>query len=460
MNRSSACPGDGAVIASKLLALMFSLVILGNALLVRRLLGTWFAPSAMFALFWFGFTFVPLIALFTVAVNPWALAYICAGTLAFSASAFVFFDWDRAMARNAAKPPPETYFNTPFLRTVFAAAALISIPCFFLNMAVQGFSVSDLFSRMFETASTYALMRYTESLTPNIYSGIGIVMAYVAVMTGGLLFGSSRSRRQSILTLLGAFLPALAQLLFESAKGLLFFFMVLFFAGVLVTRIFRGQFHLLDRSTLRKSAIGVAVLAPLIIVSFLSRGLYAVEDPELLRTSMTQYAVTYAFGHLYAFSDWFSFRMGLTASQPYNADPTGYGFYTFMSLFHLAGSTRTVPLGIYEEIYTYADLISTNIYTLYRGLIIDFGMAGGLVFSFASGLAMNLSYYVLLHARKPVLSVVGFILTVGYCYMSFALSMWTWNIIPVVAVGLAIFLYANRVIQASGIRALPQLRET
>src|SRR6266436_455289 len=63
-------------IYEKCFALVFSLMILGQAYLVRRYVGTWLFPACIFGLFWFGFTFFPLAILFWVPVNPYAIAFI------------------------------------------------------------------------------------------------------------------------------------------------------------------------------------------------------------------------------------------------------------------------------------------------------------------------------------------------------------------------------------------------
>ena len=60
----------------KCLALSFSLMILGQAYLVRRYVGTWLFPACLFGLFWFGYTFVPLAILFWVPAEPYAIAFI------------------------------------------------------------------------------------------------------------------------------------------------------------------------------------------------------------------------------------------------------------------------------------------------------------------------------------------------------------------------------------------------
>lgn len=433
------------MIAAKLVALLFSVAILGNAYAVRRIVGTWLFPAVIYSLFWFGFTFLPLVVMFTAPVNPWAVLYMLAGSVVVSASGLIGFRWREAVTRNGLKPPAATYLNTPTLRGIFATAALGALPCFMMNMLTQGFTLGDLASsRMFETATTYAVMRYSDQLTPNIFAQLNIVLAYVAATTGGLLYGSATTRRQSLTAFVGAFLPALLQMLFESGKGLLFFFIVLFFAGVLVTRIFDGRLVLFDRATRRRAMSLVAVLLPLTFVSFLARGLYAIDDAGELATAVRRYAFTYAFGHLYAFSDWFSYRIGYDAAMPYHAEAAGYGFYTFTAFFRLAGSVRQLPIGIYDDFYEYRDVLFTNIFSVYRGVITDFGIVGGLVLMFVIGWLMHLVYFVLLRSTRPAVSIALFIYSLGFCYMSFAVSMWTWNIMPPTTVMLALFLVLNR----------------
>src|SRR5438094_6796093 len=86
----------------KCLALAFSLMILGQAYLVRRYVGTWLFPACLFGLFWFGYTFFPLAILFWVPVQPYATAFLFVCTVAFSMGSLAF-DWKTAFTRNGQK---------------------------------------------------------------------------------------------------------------------------------------------------------------------------------------------------------------------------------------------------------------------------------------------------------------------------------------------------------------------
>lgn len=429
-------------LAGKLIALAFSLLILVNAYVVRRVVGTWLFPGCIFALFWFVFTFLPLTVLFSEPINPWPTAYLFVATVAFSISGLFYFRWPAAYDLNRGKATAAQYFDTTFLRGTFYLASALSLICFVLNMRTQGFSMEDMLLRSIDTAALYSHRRGTDDLVLGVAAKLGLATAYLAATLGGLLFGCSRSKRNSFVVLLGAFLPSIASLLFESAKGLLFQFIALFFGCVLVTRLFQGRLYLIDRAGVRNGILALLILLPLTIVSFFSRGLHGVQDSSVVAEALPRYFASYAFGHLYAFSDWFSFQMGWPASMSYAHEPSTYGFFTFASAFRVFGSSRTFVAGIYDEYFS-SGLLTGNIYTMFRGLIIDFGMLGTLLYTFISGFAIHLSFYFLLARRRPTVTVAIFIYVIGYFYSSALVSLFIYNIIPASIVLLSACLIVN-----------------
>ena len=432
----------------KTLAVMFSILILLNGYAVRRIVGTWVFPACLFALFWFGYTFLPLVVLTSLPINPWATGFIFLGTVAFSLSAFVRFRWRWAFAQNLRKPDVSAYFNTPFLRTLFFSSSILALLCFFINMRIQGFSIQDMLWNSIETAALYSSKRGSYDLTPNLFVKLDLGLSYLAATLGGLLYGAAASRRQAIAAVTFAFLPAIASLLLESAKGLVFQFLFLFVGCVLVTRVFQNEWRLISKSDLRRGLIALVILAPLTAVSFFSRGLFGVTDSSIVAEQMPRFFASYAFGHLYAFSDWFSYHLGMPSSMPYPAEAPGYGFYTFAPIFRIFGSTQNFLPGIYEDVFIGGDLLEGNIYTMFRGLIIDFGMAGTLLYMFVSGLLLHLSFYFLLAKRRPIASVAIFIYMVGYFYSSALISLFIYNVIPSSIIVLSACLYLNQLLSS------------
>ena len=429
-----------------LLSLLFSMGILLNAFVMRRLIGRWLFPATIYALFWFGYTFLPVAGLFGTPINPVAIEYLFLTTVCFSLGSLLLPSWRTALRLNDRKGDVGEAYATPFMWMVFASSALLALLCFAINMRVQGFTLEQVIFESIQTAAMYSSRRGNSDLEANIYAKAGMVLAYLAASTGGLLFGSASTRRRSVVGITGAFLPAIAALLFESNKGLLFQFIALFWGGVLVTRVHRKTLYVADGADLRNALIVVAIVVPLTIVSFLSRGLYGV-DSSVLVEQLPRYFASYAFGHAYAFSDWFSFHVGMPASQTYAVEPTGFGFYTMAPLHRLLGSTREFPPGVYEEVFSTGTLITTNIYSMFRGLIIDFGIAGSLVYMFVTGYLIHLAFHTLLVSRRPAFSAAIFIYSIGYFYSSALVSALMYNVIPSGAVIMGGILFINNHLQ-------------
>jgi hypothetical protein len=89
-------------------------------------------------------------------------------------------------------------------------------------------------------------------------------------------------------------------------------------------------------------------------------------------------------------------------------------------------------MGIYDEFYAYGDYISGNLYTVFRGTITDFGLAGSLIFAFIVGSVCALNFWYLLGTKKSEFSIVFFIYFVAISYQTYIISTLTWLTISVV----------------------------
>lgn len=434
-----------SIITAKLLPLLFSLLILVVAIISRILAGSWLYPASLFSLLWFAATFFPIVLAPSVSMNPVSMFYILLCVFFFFLSSLLF-DWRAAYRENSKKNAEDAYFSTKLTSFIFISVSLLSILFFFTNMAMQGFSLYSLVSDLLNVSSQYIKLRYDGQLVENFFDKACLALTYLSVSIGGLLFGSTERLGSRLSIALIAFIPGFSSMLFQGNKGLIFLLLSLFYAGFLVATLFRGRIQIIDGGLCKVGLLLIAVLVPAVIASFVSRGLHTISDSNYVSDQLSYYFSSYAFGHLYAFSDWFSFYNGYPSEINYqnqSQDITG-GFYTFMTFFNAVGLEREIPPGTYDDYYSYRELISTNIYTVFRGAITDFGLLGSLFFMFISGLVINLMFYFLLVSRAPVFSVVFFMFSVGYFYTSFMISLFTWNVIPISMLALALLLYAIR----------------
>jgi len=407
----------------KCLALVFSLMILGQAYLVRRYVGTWLFPACIFGLFWFGYTFIPLAVLFWVPADPYAIAFILLCTLAFSIGSLPF-DWKTAFKRNARKRETAALvYGNSFLKAVFYVSTLTSLVFLILNSLAQGISLHDLLFDLYASAAAYADLRFSEDLNGYIIERLSVVCMYLGVILGGFLFPCTRTKAERRLIVVLSFLPPIFVAITQSAKWHLFLCIVFFYAGLLVYRASVGTLRLFENDSIRSLTLYMAILIPIVAISFLSRGLYTIEDNDVLLTTIIQRNASYAFGHIYAFSDWFGFIMGRQSELVYPHEGATHGFYTFATLFKLMGSDKVLPQGMFDEYYSYGDLLTTNIFTMFRGLILDFGFTGSMLFMLTTSLLLHHAFNAMLRNIRPVFTVVVFVMMMGYFYTSFIGSM-------------------------------------
>jgi len=441
----------------KCLALVFSLMILGQAYLVRRYVGTWLFPACLFGLFWFGYTFVPLAILFWVPANPYAIACLFLCSLAFSMGSLAF-DWKTAFERNARKRETAAIvYGSPFLKVVFYVSTVASLVFLTLNLFAQGFSLHDLLFDLYASAAAYANLRFSEDLNGNIFERLSIVFAYLDAILGGFLFPCVPTKTGRRLIVVLSFLPSILVAVTQSAKWHLFLCIVFFYAGLLVYRASVGTLRLFDKGRMKSLTLYVATLIAIVTVSFLGRGLYTINDNEDLIRKLVEYYSSYSFSHIYAFSDWFAFFIGRRSELMYSQESAPHGFYTFAVLFKLMGSDKVLPIGMFDDYYSYGELLTGNIFTMFRGLILDFGLIGSVLFMLATGLLFHLSFHAMLRNRRPVFTVAVFVLMMGYFYASFISSLLGSNrIYYVTFVLLLIVLQINkRITRTDGRRLAP-----
>ncbi|OLU33073.1 O-antigen polymerase [Pseudomonas sp. PA27(2017)] len=409
----------------KIIALAFSMLILLQAWMLRRHSGTWIIPGCIFGIFWFLYTFIPLAVLWDIPVNPAGTAYILFACVVFSASGYLF-RWKEVFDLRPGLYEPECY-NNSFLRLCFYVGSSLTIICLLIDLGVQGVTFEAAITKPLTIANEMIAKRYSNTLQPNVYAQLSFVLQYPSAVLGGLVFASCRRGTMHSLLLLGLiFLPSVLAMLLQGAKGNLFLVMVMFWASTLFCKVMRGDLSLITLREIRRIVPYGILVVSFIVASFLARGLSDLSGDELER-QLTRLFASYAAAHIYAFSDWFAYYLGQGGAFQYRDNLGQYGFYTFMAFAKLLGETGHVPDGVYTEYFVYQNVVQTNIYTMFRGLIIDFGLWGGFLVLFIAGVGLHISYYLMLRLRRPAWTVSFFVHSIGFFYSSFIISLFIWS---------------------------------
>lgn len=408
-------------------ALIVSSLLLALSLFCRRCVGAWANPASIFSFFWFLYTFIPLVVVWDVPLNLFSIIYIFFFNVLFC-SGCLLFNWSHALHFNKYKPPSAFVFGGRVFIAVFVIIALLSFFLCVVDLFLQGIPISS--SNILSIGAEYAEKRYGGDLVVSVYSKLSVFLSMPCAVLGGLVWGANRKGRLFYLFI--AFLPSVFVMVFQSAKGMFFFSVALFLGGILVTKIYDDEmrdFKISFSGILKISFVGIVVFAGLVI-SFLSRGA-ATLDLEGKIAFLKYYFASYSSGHLYAFSEWFSDRYFNGAHQlSFEQDALQMGFYTFMSFYRVIGDSREVPIGIYDEFLDYPGIVTTNIYTVFRGLITDFTLVGSFFFAAFLGLICHAFFYGLLLRDRYFLGSIFFIYFFAISYQSYVVSSLVWLTTP------------------------------
>lgn len=402
------------------------------------------APGSVFSTFWFFYSFIPLIFAFAVPVEPLAILYILAAMVAFAAST-PFFNWRVAMAhcRNNAACTPVNY-ATKFMWVSFISCGVLAMVSLLVNSYIQKITVGDMISNFFGSSAQYVGRRYSGELQDNIFIKLSNLFSYLAASIGGLIYPSIRTKRGVFGILLVSFIPSAFVMVTQSARGMLFLAIAMFAAAYMIAMKGKRSTFVVSHKLISKTIGYGLIIVALISISFMAKGLHEEQDPFYVLDRLFAAFVSYTMGHLYAFCDWFSFYINRPSVNMYFVDSEGNGFFTFMALFKVFGSNREVAPGVYEEYYQYGSYIATNIYTIFRGLIIDYGILGSIVFMACLGLLANSVFFFMVRSRAPVASASFYVCAMGFYYTSFIISIMIWNSMFVVFAGFAFVLFVNR----------------
>lgn len=379
--------------------------------------------------------------MFEVPINPWAVGYLSLLVIVFSWT-FVFFNWKKAFSNNLEKPAVNEVYDTKLLGLILWLSIFFSIVFSIMVMLVQGFSLSELYEDIVLVAAKYAVSRYASEVVYSAYGPLSLGFAYLAVLIAGLIFGSTQSNSRKKWVLL-AFLPSIIIMVTQSAKGSFFGSIFYFLGGILVTSIQQNKLELFKANIVRIIFKISSFSAVLFIFSLMSRGLQDENDVGGFLEKLRFLLASYFFGHLYNFSEWIDVYWDGFNNSKFDISHYYYGFYTFTSIYRFFGYQKVTPDAVYDEYNNIQDLMESNVYTIFRGMVMDFGILGTVFFIFLLGLLLHLCFYVFLNSKRPLISLVLTIFMIVVFYYSFIISVLTWNIVPFVLILFILLLKFN-----------------
>lgn len=414
-------------IVEKISSILISLLILFNGFIIKKHKGSWLYPGALFSLFWFCFTFFPLVILFKVPVDIKSQLYILTAVILFSNSYRVFnYNWVN-LKRGNKKILYDKFLNLNFLKSSMLVFILLSIICLYYQFSANNLRLNQFLNSPIEFAEEYSKLRYSLILQNTAFNFLSFVGAYVSAVLGGFIYFSFAKSKSKYLSFF-CFLPSLIIMFTQSAKGSFFLSLFLFLGVGFAYNVNNKSFSLFSKHNIIISVKSSFIFLVLLILSFLSRGFSHLEDYQNIFIRMKYLFATYFLGHIYAFSDWFNSFLGFESINEYDNEINGYGYYTFNSITRYYDLNKEPIRGVFKEYFEVGDNFTSNLYTIYRGLIMDFGLFGSLIAIFLIGFVCHTIYYMYIKGKLIYFSLSALVSMFAFFYMSFMGSFLYWTV--------------------------------
>lgn len=408
----------------KLAILFLCIIIFFLSYIAKIRTKTWINPSSVLNNFWLIYILVPIIVAYKEPISFYAVLYITIFNSFFTISIFLF-NW---------KILKNIHNNKLMFLHVFSKSYILIFISFFSSLLIimssiksTNMSLSYMILNPIEFASFYAGLNYSGSIKPSFLFRLGLMLNYFVPIIGGIVL----NHKPKFLYIILSFLPSLLILLFQSQKGMIFFSIFLLLGSFLFTKyIFKYK---LNPKLKYNLFVFLLMFISLVLFSFISRGMSLNSGYDAITSRLYEFALSYSSGHIYAFSYWFTnIYNEFDVNNIYN-EMRGIGFYTFMFIYDILGFADDIPTGVYDDYYK-GIMVKTNIYTIHRGILSDFGMIGAFIFALIIGFIFNFIFYRINIGKGNCIHFVVYCFMFGIFYQSFIISSFLWLFTPLVII--------------------------
>lgn len=344
-------------------------------------------PARYFSIIWGG-QIILIYSFFqnNFSFSTYGLAYISIACLIFSAGTL----FGRLLGTHVAYRTYIYVFNVKRAMFLLKICFILSLANVVLGIYNIGFDFQQIFSfnLLLKLNSAAATSRYGISTPSNLIFQITLIFLYLGPLYGGYILPliSGRKKYWSYISILPSILVTLTQ----AVKLGFITSIALWSIGVIVSSYANNNsfFKVRIATILKILPFSILFFAILFISMVFRSGRFDLNIMEIVSEKF----ILYAFGHLPAFDLWFAKNIG-------DINPTG-GVKTFYGISNYLGFANRVQ-GVFIEFTLFGKNnfsgMGTNVYTLFRFIIEDFGLLGSLFSIFLTG---TISGYTWLMIKK------------------------------------------------------------
>lgn len=423
----------------KVVSILFSMAFFIFAYVLRIRAGTAYHPAVIFSFAWGCFTFIPLLAIFPAPVNPFAILYILGCVISFSTPLFLSKNKNfySKFKKNIAKRQIYLkHLDSKFIRVILFFSFFMGVLFCFLTMFINGWSIYDILFDLLATSGRFAALRGNEGMEYGLVGTLGVVFTYFSASLSGLVWQLRETKSSRLFAIFFGLTPGVLAMVIQSSKLIFLVASCFFVSGMLIANMHKLKPLQINFSKVYALGKVSLIIAPFILISFVSREHYGDLDDLSKTWDALKFAfASYALGQTYAFSDFFSFYIGMDSTSHYNQDYYRMGAYTFSSLADLFGANIDFPPGLYLETGWYSDIFETNVFTAFRGLLLDYGVMGSFAVFTMLGMISNAAFIFIMGAKINHFANFAYMHIVVFIIMTYLISVF-----------MARYMYANYVL--------------
>ncbi len=309
-----------------------------------------------------------------------------------------------------------TKYSTYWILAGTASGMISSL----IVMYTSGYGIAyffdlDLYLKM---ANAMTRERYIYGYTMPITARILMAPAHCAVMIAAVRTAAqvNVNRKQSMLSVL-PFIPALLIAAILTTRASVLFDIVLYFSSFLSAWVYYHPARIgttLSRRTVVRGIVGLSATAAMFIALQFAR----IGEIDVGRVGeVVMHLRKWPLGTVAGFTSWFD-------AHQFGGETLNYGYFTFMGLFALSG-LRSRVLGVHDDFVDLGGGEFSNIFSVYRGLIMDYGVIGCCVVMLALGVIGAIAFR---RARAGSAYAVGVLLCVyTFIVWSPIVSIWAYT---------------------------------
>lgn len=334
-----------------------------------------FSPASLFTIFW--------AAQILIIVAGWSnylyfnytgILYILLGLLCFDVG-YLSIKPIKVTPTETPIILPRVVFNKKRSKHVYLFVLILAFIGIFYGIYSHGFSISSMFdlSSFMEMSNLNSVERYSDVDQDGIIDKIFGINACACPILGGISFYLLEKRKRFLSFL--ALLPQAIGGLSQGAKMGIITGTFLWLIGLIVTaQLLNIQIKVKFRTVIMLVGSFIGLLALLTVVMMFRIGQFDIDTMYVVFGK----AISYGLGHLPAFDMWFSTHEDVL-SELTGGGKIFYGITNTLGILKREGGIFTKMV----EVSPNGD--ETNVYTIFRFFIEDFGTIGALVWLFFMG---------------------------------------------------------------------------